>query len=85
MFFGKGWIQTVLIRFRVAYSILCDLRDVRLLIGLQDASRLGEKVWESYVDQGQDANRAFWVYGPKRRQISVILDSRMFSWVGAAD
>jgi hypothetical protein len=34
--------------------------------------RYGQKVFQSYLGQGKHARRMFWVYGPGRRQITVI-------------
>ena len=37
------------------------------------SQRYGKKVWESYLENRKsDALRMFWVYGPGRRQITVI-------------
>lgn len=34
--------------------------------------RYGQKVFQSYVGQGKHAWRMFWVYGPGRKQITII-------------
>lgn len=34
--------------------------------------RYGQKVFQSYLGQGKHAWRLFWVYGPSRRQITII-------------
>ena len=34
--------------------------------------RYGEKVFQSYLGQGKHAYRMFWVYGPNRKQITII-------------
>lgn len=36
------------------------------------SARYGQKVFQSYLDQGQNANRLFWVYGPQKRDITII-------------
>lgn len=36
------------------------------------STRYGQKVFQSYLDQGQNANRLFWVYGPQKRDITII-------------
>lgn len=30
------------------------------------------KVWQSYLDQGELARRIFWVYGPNRKEITIL-------------
>ena len=34
--------------------------------------RYGQKVFQSYLGQGKHAYRMFWVYGPERKQITII-------------
>lgn len=34
--------------------------------------RYGQKVFQSYLGQGKHAYRMFWVYGPARKQITII-------------
>lgn len=34
--------------------------------------RYGQKVFQSYVGQGKHAYRMYWVYGPERKQITII-------------
>ncbi len=34
--------------------------------------RYGQKVFQSYLGQGKHAWRMFWVYGPDRKQITII-------------
>ena len=36
------------------------------------SKRYGIKVFQSYLDQGQKANRLFWVYGPQNLDITII-------------
>lgn len=36
------------------------------------SKKYGFKVWQSYLDQGQNARRIYWVYGPNRREITII-------------
>lgn len=30
------------------------------------------KIWQSYLDQGKHARRIFWVYGPNRKEITIL-------------
>lgn len=30
------------------------------------------KIWQSYLDQGNLARRIFWVYGPNRKEITIL-------------
>ncbi len=36
------------------------------------SEKYGQKVFQSYIDQGETADRLFWTYGPERRQITVL-------------
>jgi hypothetical protein len=32
----------------------------------------GITIWQSYLDQGAQANRVYWAYGPERREITIL-------------
>jgi len=36
------------------------------------SKKYGLKVWQSYLDQGQHARRIYWVYGPNRKEITIV-------------
>lgn len=36
------------------------------------SKRYGFKVWQSYLDQGQQARRIYWTYGPGRKEITIL-------------
>ncbi|MEX0779478.1 MAG: hypothetical protein WD491_14550 [Balneolales bacterium] len=34
--------------------------------------KYGIKIWQSYIDQGKNARRIFWAYGPNRKEITIL-------------
>lgn len=34
--------------------------------------RYGMKIWQSYMDQGKQARRIYWTYGPNRQEITIL-------------
>jgi hypothetical protein len=36
------------------------------------SKRYGIKIWQSYLDQGKQARRIYWTYGPNRAEITIL-------------
>ena len=36
------------------------------------SQKYGIKIWQSYLDQGSKAHRAFWAYGPNKGEITIL-------------
>ncbi len=36
------------------------------------SKKYGIKIWQSYLDQGKQAQRFYWTYGPNRKEITIL-------------